>query len=150
MTTSDSDNAPVVPDATGPPAPPGGRTYNYNPSKLQERGVDRMRFELGDTTFAPGELTAALCDEEYRTLIAECQTWDKAKIECLRAILMKFSHQVTMSVNGLAYSFGERVAVWREMLKAAEAGRGKVVPYSTGPLGGNYFYTDMLANPRKG
>lgn len=25
------------------------RTYTYDPSKIQENGKDRMRFELGDT-----------------------------------------------------------------------------------------------------
>lgn len=150
MATDDCDNTPATPDATGPPSASGGRTYNYDPSKLREKGVDRMRFELGDTTFAPGELTAALCDEEYQALLDEHKTWESAKIECLRAILMKFSHQVTMSVNGLSYSFSDRIAVWHEMLKAAEAGRRGVAPRSTGPLGCSYFYADMLGNPRKG
>ena len=83
--------------------------YSYDPSKLNEKGIDRMRMELGDTTFAPAELTAALCDEEYQAIISENKSWKRAKLKCLEAILMRFAHQVDVSVDGLSYSFSERV-----------------------------------------
>ena len=75
--------------------------YTYNPTLISEKGKDRMRLELGDTTFAPGELTAALSDEEYITLIKTYPNWKKAKMACLRAILMRFSHQVNTSIDGV-------------------------------------------------
>lgn len=128
--------------------------YSYDPTKLNENGLDRMRFELGDTTFAPGELTAALCDEEYIAIIGMTKDWRRAKIKCLNAILMKFSHQVNMSVDGLSYSFADRVKFWKELLdeEKRELAAGvapSVNPASLGePNGGHYFYTDMQKNPR--
>ena len=130
-------------------------TYSYDPSKLSENGVDKMRLELGDTTFAPGELTAALCDEEYKSIIESTKSWKKAKIRCLEAILMKFSHQVDMSADGVSYSFSKRIEFWKDLLKEAKTEASKAVPTADpaalngGIGGGPYFYADMHSNPRK-
>ena len=130
-------------------------TYSYNPGKLNENGVDRMRLELGDTTFAPGELTAALCDEEYVALIKMCNTWKKAKLKCLEAILMRFAHQVDFSVDGVSYSFSQRVEFWKKLQEELRKTASAAVP-TADPLalngrvgGGPYFYNDMQANPRR-
>ena len=131
-------------------------TYSYDPTKIAENGVDRMRLELGDTTFAPGQLTGALCDEEYKAIIQENKRWKRAKIKCLEAILMKYAHQVNVSVDGLSYSFASRVEFWKKLLaetkKEVSAGVPTADPLSlNGRIGGGpYFYNDMHANPRKG
>lgn len=131
------------------------QTYTYDPTKLNDNGVNRMRLELGDTTFAPGELTAALCDEEYKAIISSCKTWKKAKIRCLEAILMKFSHQVTMSVDGISYSFSDRVDFWKKLLDETKKTLSTGVPTANplalnGGIGGEpYFYSDMQRNPRR-
>ena len=114
-----------------------------------------MRLELGDTTFAPGELTAALCDEEYKAIINSSKTWKKAKIRCLEAILMKFSHQVTMTVDGISYSFSDRVDFWKKLLDETKKTLSTGVPTANplalnGGIGGEpYFYNDMQRNPRR-
>lgn len=130
-------------------------TYSYDPGKVTENGVDKMRLELGDTTFAPGELTAALCDEEYQSIISSTKSWKKAKIRCLEAILMKFAHQVDMSVDGLSYSFSKRIEFWKKLLDETKKTASTAVP-TANPLalnggigGGPYFYNDLHANPRK-
>ena len=131
------------------------KTYSYDPAKISENGMHKMRFELGDTTFAPGELTAALCDEEYNALISEYTSWKKAKLKCLEAILMRFAHQVNVSVDGLSYSFADRVQFWKslydEMKKSASRGVPTANPLAlNGSLGGQpYFYNDMHANSCK-
>ena len=53
--------------------------YSYNPNAITENGVDRLRFELGDTTFNPAELTAALSDEEYQAVLDMNRHWKRAK-----------------------------------------------------------------------
>lgn len=128
-------------------------TYSYNPERISENGVDRMRFELGDTTFAPGELTAALSDEEYEAVINEYPTWKKAKIACLTAILMKYSHQVDTKIGPVSYNFSERVAEWRAMraeLKAESKVSAPVLSNPSGECSRPYFHEDMHRNPRKG
>lgn len=131
------------------------KSYSYNPEELSDYGVSRMRFELGDTTFAPGELTAALCDEEYKAVIAEYTSWKKAKLKCLEAILMRFAHQVNVSVDGLSYSFAERVNFWKSLYDETKKTASKAVPTANpyalnGRFGGDpYFYNDMHENPCK-
>lgn len=127
-------------------------SYSYNPTLINENGKDKMRLELGDTTFAPGELTAALTDEEYITLIKSNKTWKKAKLACLRAILMKFSHQVNMSVDGVSYSFADRVKFWKELYDEEKASQRRAVAPSINKgflsdvNGGHYFHEDMHKN----
>ena len=131
------------------------RTYSYDPTKIKENGVDRMRLELGDTTFAPGELTAALCDEEYKAIIESSKGWNKAKLRCLEAILMRFAHQVNVSVDGLSYSFAQRVDFWKKLKDELKKDAKVTVPIAKlsalgGNLGGDpYFYEDLHTNRRK-
>ena len=131
------------------------RTYSYNPANLAENGVDRMRLELGDTTLAPGELTAALCDEEYEAIISQNKSWKRAKVKCLEAILMRFAHQVNVSIDGVSYSFASRVEFWKKMLDDAKRMNSVGVPTANplslnGGIGGNsYFFNDMQTNHRK-
>ncbi len=129
-------------------------TYSYNPDNITNRSVDRMRFQLGDTVFEPGELTAALSDEEYREVIHEYPNWKKAKIECLRAILMKYSHQVSTRIDGVSYNFNERVETYKAMLDKLEKNSSSA-PGNTGagfenPTARPYFYEDMHSNNLKG
>lgn len=130
-------------------------TYSYSPSNIDQPCVDKMRFELGDTTFAPGELTGALCDEEYEAIINSTPNWKRAKIKCLEAILMKYAHQVNVSVDGLSYSFASRVDFWKKLYddlkKQLSAGVPTANPLAlNGRLGGQpYFYNDMQTNTRK-
>lgn len=141
----------LPPETEAPQEPgPGTRTYSYDPARLNAAGVDRLRFELGDTTLAPGELTAALCDEEYLAVLEQDGDWESVKLRCLRLIVMRFSHQVTMSVDGLRYDFSDRVQLWRAMLKEAEKRGRAPLPIPGGCGGSPYFYGGMLANPRKG
>ena len=131
------------------------KTYSYDPEKLSENGMDRMRLELGDTTFAPGELTAALCDEEYNAIIGMNSNWSKAKLKCLEAILMKFAHQVNVSVDGISYSFADRVKFWKqlydEMKVLSSVGVPTANPAALNGYMGNepYYYGDMHGNPRR-
>lgn len=126
--------------------------YSYNPELISENGKDKMRFELGDTTFAPGELTSALTDEEYISVIQSNKSWRKAKIACLRAILMKFAHQVNTSVDGVSYSFAERVKFWKELYdeekkKSANSAVPSVkLDNQSDVHGGHYFHEDMHKN----
>lgn len=132
------------------------KSYSYDPAKIQQNGLDRMRFELGDTTFDPGELTAALCDEEYMAILNMNDIWKKAKVEALKAILVRFRHQVDVSIDGLSYSFTQRVQTWETMLKEEKASLNPPVPIVNksaiyGREGGQpYFHKDMQANLRKG
>ena len=135
-------------------------TYSYDPSKITERGIDQMRFELGDTVVDMEVITSPLCDEEYSAIIGKYgKHWRRAKLKCLEAIVMKLSYEVNTSIDGLSYSLAERFDRWKAMLdeekKAVAASSLNNLPRvgdesSLMPHGGTpYFYNDMQANTRK-
>jgi len=90
-------------------------TYTYNPELINEFGVNRMRFELGDTLVEGGADTSALSDEEYLAMIAEFSRWEVARLRLLRAIVHKLSYQVDTRVDTLSYSLSDRARAFREL-----------------------------------
>ncbi len=129
-------------------------TYSYDVTELNNESVSRMRFELGDTLFNPAELTAALSDEEYAAVISESSSWKKAKISCIKAILMKYAHQTTTTVGPVSYDFSQRVEQWRKLLDDIKSDMSSAVPLTINNIGGRdgekpYFHTDMQINLRK-
>jgi hypothetical protein len=129
--------------------------YTYKPEEIQDESVSRMRFELGDTTFRPGELTAALCDEEYSAILDSKKSWKKMKIDCLKAIVMKFAHQTDLTVNGISYSFSKRLDFWKKLLSEMKASDSTAIPtmdmsFLNDSDGGHYFHNDMHKNRSSG
>ncbi len=130
-------------------------TYSYNPWNLSQNGVDKMRFELGDTIVDAEGLTSPLCDEEYEAMLDEHKDWNRAKLACLKAIVMKLSYEVDTSVDGLSYSLHQRAERWKAMLDEEErkltglhapiVHNGSLPPHGSTP----YFYNDLHANPRR-
>ena len=133
-------------------------TYTYDPTKITDQGRDQMRFELGDTVVNEDGISSPLCDEEYDAIIAKYgDNWKKARLHCLKAIVMRLSYEVNTSVGGLSYSLSDRYERWKKMLDSAEkslkysASVPRVGdPRSLSPHGGTpYFYNDMQANRHK-
>lgn len=61
-------------------------TYSYDPAKLEEEGMDLMRFQLGDTMVEGKEKTCALTDEEYNAILKMYSNWKRAKLACIESI----------------------------------------------------------------
>lgn len=130
--------------------------YTYDPTKISENGIDRMRFELGDTVVDLGGISSPLCDEEYQAVLQSNPNWRKAKVKCLEAIVMKLAYEVNTSVDGLSYSLSERFERWKRMLDEEKSemkalhGVPIANPDSLMPANGTpYFYNDMQTNTRK-
>lgn len=132
-------------------------SYSYDPTKITEKGLDQMRFELGDTVTDLGEISSPLCDEEYNAILEKYgANWRKARYMCLHAIVMKLSYEVDTHVDGLSYSLSQRFERWKKMLDEEQAALKGLcgVPIARKealmPAGGTpYFYNDMQANRRK-
>lgn len=133
-------------------------TYSYDPTKITLRGLDQMRFELGDTVVDMEGIASPLCDEEYIAIITTYgKSWRTAKFKCLEAIMMKMSYEVNTSIDGLSYSLDQRYERWKKLYdeakkeQAALAGvpragcEGSLMPHHGTP----YFYDDMQTNIRK-
>ncbi|MCD8011644.1 MAG: hypothetical protein LUG99_00430 [Lachnospiraceae bacterium] len=133
-----------------------GGTYNYDPGKITEDGMDRMRFELGDTMVEGGPDTCALTDEEICAALAMYpKRWKRAKLALLESICRRFAYEVDTKEGPLSFNFYDRAKLWREDYEALKAeveeenislpnfgnSRAKKPPY---------FYTGMMQNQRAG
>lgn len=136
-------------------------TYTYDPGSVNEYGIHRMRFELGDTMTEGGVETCALCDEEYGAVIGEDmgdgRQWKKLKLRCLEAIMRKFMYEPDTKVGPLSLSLGARADRWREMYNdlKAELSITAASPSSiaalaehpgTGEITPPYFWNGMMSH----
>ncbi len=130
--------------------------YTYDVRKLNDNGVNQMRFELGDTIVEGADKTCVLCDEEYKAMIdkafSENKNWKRAKFLCLKAIVMKLSYEVDYKADSISFSLSQRYEHWRKMYEEEK----KLNEHSSisSTLGKNnlknehYFTLGMLNNPK--
>lgn len=128
--------------------------YTYDPTKIKEPGLDRMRFELGDTMVEGGSDTTALTDVEIEAVLEMYPgRWKRAKLALLESLCRRFSYEPDTKSGPVSFSFGDRAKLWREdyeKLKKEVALESCTVP--SAPPGGvgkpPYFYTGMHQNER--
>lgn len=129
------------------------KSYTYDPEKLGEKGVDRMRFELGDVMVEGEQETCALSDEEYRVIIKTAKNWKRAKLAVLESIMRRFAYEVDTTVGPLKLELQARAEHWRKMYDAfkKECADG-TLPCAGTPSpeskedAGHYFYGGMHDN----
>lgn len=130
------------------------RTYTYDPSKIQENGKDRMRFELGDTMVEGEAETCALSDEEYTAILAlHPNKWRKAKLALLSSIMHSFMYEVDTKVGPLSLSLRQRAEAWKAMydeLKAEDAMMAVPSAHPQAISSQHYFYEGMHDNREQG
>ena len=131
-------------------------TYTYNPAEIREAGLDRMRFELGDTMVEGGSDTAALTDEEIRAALdVHPDSWKRAKLMLLESLCRRFAYEVDTKTGPLWLYMQERAKLWRadyDQLKKELAGTacGALSGRSGGCGSPPYFYKGMHRNERTG
>lgn len=132
------------------------KNYTYSPSRIDDNGLNQIRFELGDTMVENGEDTCILCDEEYTSLLNKAEkskkSWKAVKIESLKAIVMKLSYEVDYNVADMSLKLSTRYNHFKSMLDELEKSEQSISLMSF--IGGNikednpYFYLGMQENPK--
>lgn len=89
-------------------------TYSYNPEKISEFGLHRMRFELGDCDVVEPEKSTYLSDEEISAVIESSSTWKRAKLRLIETLLRRFSYEVDTEVAQAKWALHQRVAEWKD------------------------------------
>lgn len=87
--------------------------FSYDPSKIGERGLDRMRFELGDVFVEEPEKSAYLSDDEILAVLESSTTWKRAKLRLIETLLRRFSYEVDTKVAEADWKLHQRVAEWK-------------------------------------
>ena len=128
--------------------------YSYDPEKLNEAGVDLMRFELGDTQVDDEGKTAYLADEEIQAMLDRYpNAWRRAKLELVKSLLHRFSYEVDTKVGPASFSLEQRYKDWKELYEELkkEADAAVTVPSDPAIAARKnkppYFYKGMHDNP---
>ena len=90
-------------------------TYSYNPARIGEDGLDKMRFELGDCLVVEPEKTCYLSDEEILAVLESSKTWRRAKFRLVESLLRRFSYEVDTKIQNAEWSMSDRVDEWRRL-----------------------------------
>lgn len=127
--------------------------YNYDPTKVTEPGVSRMRFELGDTMVEGESQTSYLTDEEIEAALSMYpRSWKRAKLHLLLSLYRRFQYEVDTKTGPLSFSLNQRAERFKKMyddLKKEVEVEMMVVPGSQrGPKKPPYFYAGMQENMR--
>lgn len=129
-------------------------TYSYDPTKIGERGKDKMRFELGDTDVGGEGQAAALSDEEYEAVLnAYPGKWRRAKLALIESVMRRFSYEVDETVGPMTLSLRQRYDDWKAMydqLKAELAGCSVPSANAAAISGDHYFWEGIHNNPTAG
>lgn len=131
-------------------------TYTYDPGKVADYGMDRMRFELGDTMVEGLSDTTALSDEEIQAALdAYPKSWKRAKLMLLESLCRRFAYEVDTKTGPLWLYMQERAKLWRQDYDSLK----KEVSVESGGIPGfrhrgnskpPYFYSGMQQNGRTG
>lgn len=133
-----------------------GGTYTYSPANINEPGMDRMRFELGDVMTDGGAATTALTDEEILAAIDRYpKSWKRAKLMLLESLCRRFAYEADTRTGPLTLSMNDRAKLWREdyeKLKKEVEAESRSMPRLGGGKNNKppYFYTGMHQNERTG
>lgn len=128
-------------------------TYSYDPSKVTDKGLNQMRFELGDTMVEGEKETSALCDEEYLAIISGYRSWKKAKLKIVESILRRFSYEVNTTIGPVRLELLNRAEFWKKVYDDLKKECGAdTMPTMGAPSpetlqdGGHYFWGGMHDN----
>ena len=96
-------------------------TFSYDPTQINDGGLNQMRFELGDVLVEEPEKSAYLPDEEISAVIDGSRTWKRAKFRLIETLLMRFSYEVTTEVHDAKWQLSDRVKFWQDLYKRLKA-----------------------------
>ena len=90
-------------------------SWTYNPEKVNEFGLDRMRFELGDCLVKQPEKTAYLTDEEIQAVLDSAVSFKRAKFELVKSLLHRFAYEVDERAGPVSWSLHQRFDAWKKL-----------------------------------
>lgn len=95
--------------------------YSYDPSLINDRALNQMRFELGDVFTLEPEKSAYLSDEEICAAIDGSRSWRRAKLRLVETLLRRFSYEVDTKIKEADWKLSQRVDEWEKLFNRLKA-----------------------------
>lgn len=96
-------------------------TFTFDPSAIDDRALNQLRFELGDVFVNEPEKTAYLSDEEILTVLSTSATFKRAKLRLIESLLRRFSYEVDTKVADMDLKLHQRIDAWEREFKRLKA-----------------------------
>ena len=90
-------------------------TFSYDATKINDGGLNQVRFELGDVLVEEPEKSAYLSDEEILAVLESSKTWRRAKFRLVESLLRRFSYETDVKIQNAEWSLSDRVDEWRRL-----------------------------------
>ena len=87
-------------------------TYTYDPTKINDAGLNQMRFELGDCLISENE--RYLSDEEICAALSG-RAFKRAKLFLVESLLARFSYEVDTKIHEAEWKLSDRIPFWRKL-----------------------------------
>ena len=92
-------------------------TYSYDPTQINDGGLNQMRFELGDCLVQEPEKTCYLNDAEICEAIAGASSWKRAKLRLIESLLFRFAYEVNQEIREAKWELSDRFDFWEKLRK---------------------------------
>lgn len=128
------------------------RNFSYDVTLIADRGLNQMRFELGDIFVEEPDKTAYLADEEIQAMLeAFPKKWKRAKFELVKSLLYRFAPEVDTQSGPVRWALSQRYSQWKALYQdlKSEASASGTLPIVTSIYGRNrppYFYEGLHDN----
>ena len=96
-------------------------TYSYNPTLINDGGLNQMRFKLGDCLVAEPEKTCYLSDEEILAAIEGSSTFKRAAVRLVESLLFRFGYEVNTEIHEAKWDLTDRFKNWQDLYKRLKA-----------------------------
>lgn len=95
--------------------------FSYDPSLINDGGINQMRFELGDVFTLEPDKETYLTDEEITAAIEGSTSWARAKLRLVDSLISRFSYEVDTRVDQVEWKLNQRVDEWQDLRKRLAA-----------------------------
>ena len=96
-------------------------TFSFDTALIADKGLNQMRFELGDVFVDEPEKTAYLSDEEYLVILETSPTFKRAKLKLIETLLRRFSYEVDSKVDSVEFKLSQRIDEWKDAYNRLKA-----------------------------
>lgn len=92
-------------------------TYTYDATKINDGGLNQMRFFLGDVFTAEPEKDSFVSDEEIIAVLEGSESFKHAALRLVETLLHRFMYEVDTEVREAKWALSQRIKFWQDLHK---------------------------------